>query len=91
MQFIEANGSIVASAELLAKEIVIQLTDHKVVMVDLSQMRGLSSSYFNVLLQRVGDAITLAEFPQRVRLQFDTAAQEQVFNRSLEYARRTVA
>jgi len=88
---IDSQGGIVESAVRLADEVLRQLAIHDVVTVDLHQMRGLSSSYFNVLLQRVSAVTTLPEFPRRVQLLFDTPAQELVFKRSLEFARRTVA
>ncbi|MCC7351131.1 MAG: hypothetical protein IT446_11230 [Phycisphaerales bacterium] len=90
-QFVDAEGGIVASAARLADQVVVQLKIHEFVEVDLSQLRGLPSSYFNVLLQRVIAEITLPEFTRRVRMRFDTPAQELMFNRSLEFARRTVA
>jgi hypothetical protein len=89
--FLDPEGRIVESAALLADEVVRQLASHNTVTVDLRELRGLSSSYFNVLLQRVSQVTTLAEFPTRVQLLFDSTAQQQVFNRSLDRANRTVA
>lgn len=89
--FVDPTGEIVASAARLADEVVRQLAVHEVVTVNLRQMRGLSSSYFNVLLQRVSGVTSISEFPRRVRFIFDTSAQEVVFKRSLDFASRTVA
>jgi hypothetical protein len=90
-QFLDPQGRIVESAKLLADEVLTQLAAHDVVTVDLRELRGLSSSYFNVLLQRVLPVTTLADFPRRVQLMFDSPAQEHVYKRSLDFASRTVA
>lgn len=88
--YVAPRGRIVDSASRLADEVVRQLGLRESVSVDLREMRGLSSSYFNVLLQRVIPVTTLAKFPHRVEFIFDSPAQEQVLKRSLEYASRTV-
>src|SRR5687768_4027868 len=88
---VDPGGRIVESAVRLADEVVRQLGFSDVVAVDFHEMRGLSSSYFNVLLQRIVPVTTLAEFPRRVELIFESPAQEQVFKRSLDFATRTVA
>jgi hypothetical protein len=90
-RFVDREGRIVESAAALADEVVRQLAIHDIIAVDLLEMRGLSSSYFNVLLQRISAVTTLPEFSRRVRILFDSPAQEQVFKRSLDFASRTVA
>lgn len=90
-RFVHPEGRIVDSAERLADEVVRQLATHDVVTIDLREMRGLSSSYFNVLLQRVIATTTYAELSRRVGFVFDSPAQQQTFKRSLDFASRTVA
>lgn len=91
MQFVDSHGRIVESGSLLANEVVRQLQLADVVRVDFQKMRGLSSSYFNVFLQRVLPVTTMPDFPRRVEMLFDSPAQEQVFRRSLDSVQRTVA
>jgi len=90
-EFVDPSGNIVGSAMLLANEVVRQLHSADAVTIDLSGMRGLSSSYFNVVIHEVLPSTGLADFERRVRLRFDTEAQAQVFARSYEVARWNVA
>lgn len=90
-QFVDPSGRIVESATRLADEVARQLALHDVVAIDFRGMRGLSSSYFNVLIQRVVHETTPTEFLRRIQPLFDSSPQQQVFNRSLDFASRTVA
>jgi hypothetical protein len=90
-QFVAPSGSIVESAALLGDEVNARLRGAELVRVDLSGLRGLSSSYFNTLLQRVVPMTGIEDFPRRVELVFDSAAQEQVFARSMDFLKRSVA
>ena|SRR5437868_4024214 len=89
--FRDPEDRIVASASRLADEVVRLLAAHDVIEIDLCGMRGVTSSYYNVLLHRVLEVIPLADFSRRVRIRFDSAAQEFVFKRSFESARRGAA
>ena len=89
--FLDPNGGIVQSASLLADEVIRQLKQTDVVRIDFRDVRGLTSSYFNVLLQRVLAETTQQAFSQRIQLHFDSIAQQQVFDRSMESVRRSVA
>jgi hypothetical protein len=89
--FVDPQGRIVESAGLLADEVLRQLPMVEVITIDFSDMRGLSSSYFNFLLQRVIAVITVAELNRRLVMAFDSPAQQQVYQRSLGFASRTVA
>ena len=86
--FRDPQDRIVASASRLADEVVRVLAVHDVVEIDLCGMRGVTSSYYNVLLHRVLGVIPVADFSRRVKMRYDSAAQEMVFNRSFELARR---
>ena len=90
-RFRDPRDRIVASASLLADELVSRLAEHDVVLVDLRGMRGVTSSYYNVLLQRVLGVLPMTDLARRVRFCFDSAAQEQVYGRSLESAKRGAA
>jgi hypothetical protein len=89
--FRDPHDRIVASAARLADEAVRALAAHDVIEIDLAGMRGVTSSYYNVLLDRVLGVVPLADFPRRVKIRFDSAAQKLVFNRSLESATRGAA
>jgi hypothetical protein len=90
-QFLDPDGGIVESAARLGDEVARRLRDHEVVTIELRDMRGLSSSYFNVLLQKVLPVTMPRDFARRVILHFDSPAQEEVFKRSLEFANRALA
>jgi hypothetical protein len=90
-EFVDPQGRIVESAGLLADEVLRQLPMVEVITIDFSDMRGLSSSYFNFLLQRVAAMITVPELKRRLVMAFDSPAQQHVFERSLSFASRTVA
>ena len=89
--FRDPQDRIVASAARLADEVVRLLSAHDLIEIDLGGMRGVTSSYYNVLLHRVLEVIPAGDFPRRVKLRFDSAAQQLVFNRSLESATRGAA
>jgi hypothetical protein len=89
--FRDPQDRIVASASRLADEVVRLLPLQDVMEIDLSGMRGVTSSYYNVLLHRVLEVISAADFTRRVRIRFDSPAQEFVFNRSFESAKRGAA
>jgi hypothetical protein len=90
-EFQDADGRIVESAARLAAEVLSALESHQVVEIDFHDLKGLSSSYFNVLLQQVLPVTTVSGFPQGVHLRFGSAAQQQVFARCFEFAKRAVA
>jgi hypothetical protein len=77
----------VESAGVVADAVVVYLADHDEVVVDLSGVRGVPSSFFNVLLLRVAEAFGAAALDSRVRFTLDSDAQQDVLNRSLSAAR----
>jgi hypothetical protein len=89
--FRDPQDRIVASAARLAEEVVRLLATHDVIEIDLGGMRGVTSSYYNVLLHSVLEVVPPPDFPRRVKIRFDSAAQQLVFNRSLESATRGAA
>jgi hypothetical protein len=85
--FVDPTASIVKSALSLAAAIVQQLAVGNDVIVDLAGLKGLSSSYFNPILQIVKQEFGIEAFGTRVRFSFDSSAQRLVFNRSFEAVR----
>jgi len=81
--FNQEDGSIVGSATCFADELVRNLRDGRSVNVSMKGMRGVASSYFNVILQRITKELGI-EVLERVTFQWDSAAQELVFQRSLK-------
>ena len=79
-----AQGSIVQSGTALANEIVGKLRAGEEITVSFSGMRGLSSSYFNTVLNAVKASLGLDVIGQRLIFDFVSAAQQAVFNRSLD-------
>lgn len=83
-----AQGSIVDSSVALAHQIAQVLRAGSDITVSFAGMRGLSSSYFNPILNAVKDSAGLSVIGQRLAFQFDSKAQEIVFQRSLDAVSR---
>ena len=79
-----AQGSIVESGIALANEIGGKLRAGEQITVSFAGMRGLSSSYFNPVLNTVKARLGLDVIGQRLIFDFVSAAQQAVFNRSLD-------
>ena len=83
--FVDRDGLIVRSGELLARKVIELLREGEVVRVQLRGLNGISSSYFNVLLRMIRDDLG-ADALQRVTLLFVSPLQQQVYERSLQAA-----
>lgn len=83
IDFTVQNERLVESAERLAGAIIDTLGVHDRVVVSLMGLRGVSSSYFNVILRNLVSSIDLAAVEERIEFQFDSMAQEMVYQRSL--------
>ncbi len=81
--FLDSTGSIVGSAGRFADELVRNLRDGRSVNVSMEGMRGVASSYFNVVLQRITKELGI-EALDRLRFQWDSTAQKVVYQRSLK-------
>jgi hypothetical protein len=81
--FMDSTGSIVATAGRLADELMRHLRDGHSVNVSMRGMRGVASSYFNVILQRITKELGM-EALDRLHFQWDSAAQQVVYQRSLK-------
>ncbi len=82
--FTDPDENMVQSAERLASAILDKLADQEKVIVSLRGMRGVSSSYFNVLLRSVATSFGAAALKDRISFLFDSFAQELVYERSLK-------
>jgi len=82
--FVDPRGLILESAERLANEVAARLKGGSDIEISLSELKGASSSYFNVLLLRLIEVFGANEIRNRVTFQFRTIAQQQVFQRSLD-------
>ena len=83
--FFQPDDPTVLSAERFAAAIVTQLNGGEDgVSLDFSGMRGVASSYFNVLFGDIISAVGAQVFEQRVKLYFETPTQKLVANRSRE-------
>jgi hypothetical protein len=82
-ELIQPDRPIVDNAEILAAEAIGKLQTGKSIRVSLIGVRSISSSYFNVILRRILDALGKEEFHQRVTFEFDSTVQQMAYDRSL--------
>lgn len=81
--FIDPQGSIVDSARLFGTHLQqVAKSTERIVEVSLVGMKGVSSSYFNLLLRMMIEAMGLEQLKKRIRWRFDSPLQESVFERS---------
>lgn len=76
------DGSVVASAGRLAAAILQALQHHATVKVELSGIRGATTSYFNMLLRELRSGLGAAPFDQRIEFAFASRLQSDLFDRS---------
>jgi STAS-like domain of unknown function (DUF4325) len=88
---LDAQGLSRESASLLADAVVARLNDGADVEISLSGLNGMPSSYFNVVLLRIMREFGVDAINRRVKFQFDTEVQRQVFQRSFDAAAKSVA
>ena len=75
---------IVDSATRLAEAVVSSLRSGGSVIVSLRGVRGITSSFANVILQRVVEEFGPEAVKDRLRFQTDSETQERVLARSLQ-------
>lgn len=88
LSFVEPSATIVDTAELVATATLAELTGGNTVVVSFCGVRGVTSSFFNVLLARVLARHGKEVLDGALRMRFDSRAQEMMFNRSREVALR---
>jgi hypothetical protein len=83
-QFLDPRGSFVDSAQRLANHVVDLLKQKKEERVEISfaGLRGLPSSYFNVLLQSIIQAGFREMLDDSIKFQLESDAQRLVYGRS---------
>ena len=82
-QFIDPSGSIVKSATAVGAAVLEQLDKGSDVVISLAGMKGVSSSYFNLVLQAIVERHGAAVLNSRVRFAFNSPAQDVVYQKSL--------
>ena len=83
-EFLDPDGSMVVSAQRTADRVLPILQRGQPVTLSFNGMRGVSSSFFNVLLRQLAPVTGIGDLMNRVSFEFDSSVQEMVFRRSLE-------
>jgi hypothetical protein len=78
--YIGSHANVTESAALIANEATRQLKAGARVVVSVKGVRGVSSSFFNVIFAAVSDV--LGGNPDRFSVATDTATQRMIFQRS---------
>lgn len=91
LDHVDPGGSIVGSGLVLAEAIITAIDVSGRVEVDLTDIKGASSSYFNVLLLRLQEAGQLGALEKRVAFRFGSDIQDQVYRKSLAALQRKLA
>lgn len=86
--FWRPSESIVDGAERLAEAAVAALRLHRRITISLSGVRGVTSSFANVLLLRILQEIGTTAISERVTFETDSEAQKQVLERSVAAVRQ---
>lgn len=79
--FLRGDETIVVGAEKLADAVLCALNDGATVTISMEGARGVSSSFFNVILKRVADQIGPAA-ANSLCFVFDSEATRMVYERS---------
>ncbi|MBW2703205.1 MAG: hypothetical protein JRF33_20485 [Deltaproteobacteria bacterium] len=88
IDFADAAESLVDSAERLASVLLEKLGGQEKVTISLVGLRGVSSSYFNVVLSEVVSVYGIDAIGDRIEFLFDSYAQELVLGRSMASIRQ---
>lgn len=89
-QWVAPERAVTDSAEDAARAIVAELSSGKPVEVDLTDVRGVPSSYFNLILIRIAEAHGLPAL-DRVTFRFATTVQRATYERSAHAVRESFA
>ena len=82
--YFDPSEPVVTSAEKLVIAVNDMLRTAEEVSVSFHGLRGVSSSYFNVLLKTIVEIHGIETLDNRVKFAFETQAQEMIFERSLK-------
>lgn len=91
-KWIEPEMAVTESAERAAEAInhALSESDRVMVEVNLCELRGIPSSYFNLLLRRVAEAHGISAI-DRVRFKLGSVVQQRVYERSAQAVRDSYA
>ncbi|CAG0978477.1 hypothetical protein PHYC_01633 [Phycisphaerales bacterium] len=81
--FVDERRPVVECAGAVARECVRELQSGANVLLSVRGVRGVSSSFFNVILSAVSDALSGQLSSERFSVETETEAQRLVFQRSL--------
>lgn len=81
-QFLLPRDTTVESAARLATRVLQDLGTSGVVIVDFTELRGISSSYFNVLFRTVGEHVGINRMVNDLELRYESEAQRVIGDRS---------
>lgn len=84
LALIDMERTIVENAEILAAEVVKRLSTGAAVSVSLVGLRGITTSYFNLVLRRIVKSIGFESLSERVTFEFDSSLQRLIYERSLQ-------
>lgn len=84
----DPDGSVVHSGMRLADAVLAAIEAGARVEIDLREVKGAGSSYFNIFLRRIDEALGISAMDRCIQVRFASKVQEMVFERSLESMRR---
>jgi len=83
LDFTQPSRSVVDSARALGDEVCRRVASSPTVVVAFDGLRGVSSSYFNVLFQTIRDTAGTETLRSAVEFRYDSDAQRTIAQRSL--------
>jgi len=86
--FIDTSASVLESANAIGREAARILRDGGCVVLSVRGVRGVPSSFFNVVLSLVAEALANDFSDGRFAVETDTKTQRMVYERSLEAVSR---
>ncbi|HEU4394197.1 MAG TPA: hypothetical protein VFS92_01445 [Planctomycetota bacterium] len=89
LDYWRATDTVVETAERVADAIARLLAGPGRVVVSLCGVRGISSSFANILLQRAISVVGANELERRVVFDTDSESQQRVIRRSLDAVKST--
>jgi hypothetical protein len=82
-KLVNPDEPVVESAERVALAVLEALEDHDVVTLSMDSVRGASSSFYNVIIQRVVERFGIVETERRLQFALTSAAQRMLVDRSI--------
>lgn len=85
--YVDGSQSVVDSASQVADEVSRRLNNGQNVVLSVRGVRGVSSTFFNVILNAVAQVLGTGFASDRFSVETDTETQEMIYRRSLEALR----